>query len=91
MLKASTIMMAALALLAGGAFAGEGMEQDGEKRFQALDADGNGYVSQYEAKDRHRIFWYYPSADANSDGHIDRSEFSAFETKVPPFEVQENK
>lgn len=60
-----------------------------ESRFKDLDADRNGYISQYEARDKHRVFFYYPKADKNSDGHLDQSEFSAFEIETPDFDTQQ--
>lgn len=85
MMKHLTLMVG-LGFLASIAVAG-GMEADGSKqRFQMLDKDDNGHISLYEARDRHRIFWYYQKADQNFDGHIDEAEFSAFEAEVPDFE-----
>lgn len=65
--------------------------QDGrqrDSRFKNLDKDNNGYISQYEVRDKHRVFFYYPRADKNSDGHLDKSEFSAFEIETPDFASQ---
>ena len=59
-----------------------------EKRFNKLDTNKNGHVSQYEAKEKHRVFYYYQKADKNDDGHLDRSEFSAFEIETPDFGVK---
>jgi Ca2+-binding EF-hand superfamily protein len=77
-------VMAAIACLTTVAFAGE-QESEQQMRFKDLDQDKNGYISQYEARDKHRVFYYYPKADKNSDGHLDMSEFSAFEVEVPDY------
>lgn len=59
-----------------------------EMRFKNLDANNNGHISQYEAKDKHRIFYYYERSDKNDDGHLDLSEFSAFELEVPDYNIK---
>jgi len=63
-------------------------DMQSNSRFKNLDKDNNGYISQYEARDKHRVFYYYPKADKNSDGHLDESEFSAFEIEIPDFGSQ---
>lgn len=73
--------------LSAATYAGE-QQADKDMRFKHLDQDKNGYISQYEARDKHRVFYYYPRADKNNDGHLDMSEFSAFETEVPDFEAK---
>lgn len=70
-------------LLSLSAFADDMTNMDSESRFKNLDEDNNGFVSQYETRDKHNIFYYYPRADKNSDGHLDQSEFSAFEIETP--------
>ncbi len=67
------------------AFSAGEMNKDQEMRFNKLDTDANGYISQAEVKDKHRVFYYYQRADKNSDGHLDTSEFSAFEIEVPAY------
>lgn len=57
-----------------------------EMRFRTLDTDGNSHISLPEAQGRHRIFYYLQKADLNSDGHIDLTEFSRFESENPWFE-----
>ena len=76
-----------MVVLAGGfavstALAGEDPGKS-EMRFKQLDTNNNGHISQYEAKDKHRVFYYYQKADRNEDGHLDKSEFSAFEIETP--------
>lgn len=78
------LVVLALTVSAGTAMGGEQRSAMGsQERFKSLDTDGNGYISHDEAKDQHRVFWYYPRADQNSDGAVDESEFSAFEEQVP--------
>ena len=59
-----------------------------EKRFHDLDKDNDKHISLYEARDKHRVFYYYQSADKNEDGHLDMTEFSAFEDAVPDYEAK---
>lgn len=79
------VAIAVLALmLPAAAIAAEASSASGsQERFRSLDKDRNGYISHNEAKDQHRVFWYYQRADQNSDGALDQSEFSAFEEQVP--------
>lgn len=78
------LVVLALTVSAGTAVSAEQRSaMESQERFQSLDKDGNGYISHDEAKDQHRVFWYYQSADQNSDGAVDESEFSAFEEQVP--------
>ncbi len=83
MYKHITVMVV-VACLTTLAHAG-GQDSQQQMRFKDLDQNNNGYISQYEARDKHRVFYYYPKADKNSDGHLDMSEFSAFEVEVPDY------
>ncbi len=47
--------------------------------FAELDTDGNGYLNRDEAILSPALQKHWGVADANSDGHLDRGEFSAFE------------
>jgi len=49
--------------------------------FKNLDTDKNGFISLFEARGKHRVFYYYPLADKNSDGQISKLEFKAFVSK----------
>lgn len=51
------------------------------RRFDAIDADGDGYISEQEANEQRRLLKSWGKADLNSDGKIDQTEFSAFETE----------
>ncbi len=70
-------------LLSFAVLAGETRDIQSKSTFKNLDEDKNGYVSQYETRDKHRVFYFYPRADKNSDGHLDEVEFSAFEIETP--------
>ncbi len=48
--------------------------------FDALDLDRNGYLSTVEAFRSYPLVQQWSRADANRDGVIERSEFSAFES-----------
>jgi len=87
MIKTTFIMAVAACLSLSTAFAGEDSKSS-EMRFKNLDLNKNGHISQYEAKDRHRVFYYYQKADKNDDGHLDMSEFSAFEIEIPDYGVK---
>ena len=50
------------------------------KQFNKLDKDKDGYISQQEAKSDKRLSDQWDTADADSDGKLEMSEFSAFET-----------
>lgn len=67
------------------AFSADDMTTMKDKQFNSLDTNDNGYISQAEAKDKHRVYYYYQRADKNSDGHLDASEFSAFEVEIPDY------
>lgn len=83
MIKLFTTFITTTLLLSFTALAADMKSMESEIRFKNLDVDKNGYVSQYESRDKHHVFYYYPRADKNSDGHLDQSEFSAFEIETP--------
>lgn len=79
-----------IAFLAASAFAttagAAGMDKaekgamgEGGAQFTTLDADGDGKISKEEAQGTLKEKW--SKADANSDGSVDQSEFSAFEAE----------
>ncbi len=47
--------------------------------FEALDVDGNGYISADEARAREDLTAQWSTADQDSDGKLNSAEFSAFE------------
>ena len=48
--------------------------------FNKLDADKDGYISQQEAKGNKKLIEQWDVVDADADGQLEMSEFSAFET-----------
>jgi len=46
------------------------------------------FRSLYETRDKHRVFHYYQRADKNEDGHLDMSEFGAFEVEIPDYMIK---
>lgn len=79
-----TGLAAALLVLGGTASAGEKamMSEENEMgamTFEGLDRDGDGYISSEEAAAHKGLEASWDRADANQDGHLDSSEFSAFE------------
>lgn len=59
--------------------------------FSKLDSDNNGYLSRQEVKESSDLSEHWNSVDSNKDDHIDRAEFSAFETrsiKQSPMQTQ---
>ena len=60
--------------------------------FEALDTDGDGYISNREAGAREDLTKGWQAIDKNTDNQLDISEFSAFEGKgryTPPEESEE--
>lgn len=56
-------------------------QQSGQKiQFGKLDADANGQLDRKEAKASETLDAKFSQVDRNNDGHIDRAEFSAFES-----------
>ena len=54
------------------------------RRFDAIDTDGDGYISEQEAQLQQRLLDSWEDVDLNSDGKVDHTEFSAFETEENP-------
>jgi len=47
--------------------------------FDEIDADGNGFISKAEVKNRKELRDNWKKADKDKDNQLDVSEFSAFE------------
>jgi len=79
--KLSTISIAALfaGTLVPTVYAGESTAS-----FQSLDADGNGAISKEEAAHNAALSSAWGAADANQDGQLDMTEFSAMEITDAP-------
>ena len=59
--------------------------------FEAIDVDGDGYISVEEAKVRPDLSENLQASDTNKDGKLNSAEFSAFEGKgrfTPPEESE---
>ncbi len=84
MFKHAFIVVVLICLPSSMALAAESADGS-EARFSSLDQNQDGHVSLYEAKDKHRVFYYYQKADKNQDGHLDKVEFNAFEIVVPEY------
>lgn len=52
-----------------------------QRRFNVLDTNGDGFISEQEAKAQQQLLEEWKKADLNSDGKIDQSEFSVFDTE----------
>jgi hypothetical protein len=57
--------------------------EDSPATFEALDADGDGYISNKEAAAREDLEERWIIIDKNSDNQLDITEFSAFESEEP--------
>lgn len=80
------------ALLAGSLSGVTALASDYPATFEALDQDGNGYISSQEAAARQDLVDNWASIDKNGDDKINITEFSAFEgtgTFVPPEDSEE--
>lgn len=54
-----------------------------EYGFQDMDRNQDGYLSREEAREHEELSKQWEKADANHDGKLDQSEFSAFEESEP--------
>lgn len=77
-------MAIAAAMGSGAAIAGEVQVSAGENvpGFVELDADSNGYVTPAEADAREDLSIKWNDVDADRDGQLSESEFSAFESNA---------
>jgi len=60
--------------------------------FEAVDTDGDGYISNTEAGARADLAESWQAIDKNTDNRLDITEFSAFESEgrfTPPEESEE--
>lgn len=71
-----------------------GEKPTAQESFNTLDKNKDGYISQKEAQSYKELLDSWDTADADEDGQVQMSEFSAFEsgkaaTFVPPAETDE--
>lgn len=60
-----------------------------KERFDKLDANHDGYISQTEARAHERLRERWSVADKDKDGKLEASEFSAFEEHMMQNEMRE--
>lgn len=77
------LIVVAVALLPLSAYAAEYSSTTQEK-FNQLDTNHDGYISQDEAKADSQLSQDWSRADSNNNGKIEESEFSAFEEEMEP-------
>ncbi len=81
-MKYLVLAVTTLSLLSGGlvvAAEDEASEPGYEQKFTWYDKDKNGVLSQQEAAARTDFSEKWSELDANGDGQVDLTEFSAFE------------
>ena len=82
-MKTTIVGIAVLALSASGVALAGGMQSSkGEQpsaMFKKLDKNGDGTISQSEAQANPTLEKNWSEADANQNGEVSESEFSAFE------------
>ena len=67
-------------------------EKEAPITFEQIDTNGDGYISKDEAKVSRAMTRNWAKADKDKDGHVDISEFSAFESQgrfTPPEDLEE--
>jgi Ca2+-binding EF-hand superfamily protein len=69
-----------LALASGMAMAGDDMGK--EKKFEDLDANQDGVITQSEASAHEDLVANFNSADSNADGYLTPSEFYAIKDET---------
>jgi len=86
--------MKAICLIASGAVVlsvGLSAEEiPGAATFQQLDQNHDGYVSIVEATGQNELLRQWTEVDANSDGQLEMTEFSAFEVEPEYFQPPVN-
>lgn len=69
-----------LTLASGMAMAGDDMDK--EKKFENLDANQDGVITQSEASAHQDLVANFNSADTNGDGYLTPSEFDAIKDDI---------
>ena len=85
--------LSGVSLLAGTLFlCGPAVAADYPATFESVDTDGNGYISDSEAKARPDLSQNWKDIDTNADNQLNITEFDAFESRgryTPPEESEE--
>jgi hypothetical protein len=76
MMKNMKIAKTAMAMVAAGFFTAA---VAGEDAFMKLDVNEDGYISAQEAAADESLHQSWETTDANQDGQVDATKFSAFE------------
>lgn len=76
--------------MAGGSMAAE-ISTETKARFRQLDKNGDGGVSQSEAKSNKRLQVGFKDSDANKNGKIEEAEFAQFELVTGEFTDERGK
>lgn len=79
-MKKLIVIAGTLALASGMAFAGDDMSDT--KKFEDLDANQDGVITQSEASADENLVAHFNSADANADGYLTPSEFDAVKEEM---------
>jgi hypothetical protein len=83
-MKITSFMMVAAVMFPLTVAAGD--KSTTQDSFNKLDQNKDGYISQQEAKENKNLIEQWESVDADADGQLEMSEFSAFESgKAPGF------
>ncbi len=78
-MKTNGILLAVAVVLLPLSANAEGYSATTQEKFNKLDTNHDGYISQAEAKSHAQLMQKWSTTDANKDGKIEESEFSAFE------------
>jgi Ca2+-binding EF-hand superfamily protein len=77
-MKTKAFIILAVIVFPLAVFAGE--KSASKSAFKSLDKDNDGYISMQEAKGNKDLIEKWDTVDADTDGKLEMSEFSAFET-----------
>ena len=86
-MKATSLLASGAVVLSVGLSA---EEIPGAAMFQELDQNHDGYVSINEATGQTELLKQWTEVDTNSDGQLEMTEFSAFETEPEYFQPPVN-
>ncbi|MCI0506693.1 MAG: hypothetical protein L0Z73_11355 [Gammaproteobacteria bacterium] len=86
-MKATCLLVSAAVVLSPGLSA---EEMQSQPSFQQLDSDKDGYVTIIEATGQNQLLRQWTEVDKDTDGRLEMTEFSAFETEPGTFVPVEN-